>query len=61
MDVLFLLIAIACVLVALFSTFATLGASRAAERIASNVIYGSCVAAFISVVLAVLFFFTWAH
>ena len=61
MDVLFLMIAIACVLVALFSAFATLGPSPAAARIADKVIYGSCVAAFISVVLAVLFFFTWAH
>jgi hypothetical protein len=60
MDVLFLLIAIACVLVALFSTFATLGPSPAAARIADKVIYGSCVAGLISVALAVLFF-TWAH
>jgi hypothetical protein len=60
MDVLFLLIAIACVLVALFSAFATLGPSPAAERIADKVIYGSCVAALISAALAALFF-PWAH
>jgi len=60
MDVLFLLIAIAWVLVALFSAFASWGPSPAAARTADKVIYGSCVAGLISVALAVLFF-TWAH
>jgi nitrogen fixation-related uncharacterized protein len=59
MDVLFLLIAIACVLVALFSAFATLGPSPTAARIADKVIYGSCAAALMSVLLAALFLWVY--
>jgi hypothetical protein len=59
MDVLFLLIAISCVLLALVSAFSTLGLSPTAEKIADKVIYGSCAAALMSVLLAALFL--WAY
>jgi hypothetical protein len=55
MDVLFLLIAISCVLLALISAFSTLGLSPAAEKRADRVIKGNCIAALVSVVLAALF------
>jgi hypothetical protein len=58
MDLLFLLVAIACLLVALISAFATL--SSAVEKIADRVIRGSCIAALVSVVLAALFLL-WLH
>jgi hypothetical protein len=45
------------VLVALLSTVATLNASPKFTRIANGVIYGSCVAALVSVVLAAWFLF----
>jgi hypothetical protein len=60
MDLLFLLVAIACLLVALISAFATLGLSSAVEKIADRVIRGSCIAALVSVVLAALFLL-WLH
>jgi hypothetical protein len=59
MDVLFLLIAISCVLLALISAFATLGLSPTAEKIADKVIYGSCAAALMSVLLAALFLWVY--
>ena len=55
MDVVFLLIAISCVVLALISAFATLGLSQTAEKIADKVIYSSCAAALMSVLLAALF------
>jgi hypothetical protein len=58
MGVLFLLIAISCVLLALISAFATLGLSPTVEKMADTVIYGSCAAAIISTALAALFL--WA-
>jgi hypothetical protein len=56
-DVIFLMAAIAFVLIALLSTVATLNASPTVRQIANGVIYGSCVAALVSVVLAVWFLF----
>ena len=54
-DVIFLMIAIVFVLVAFATAFATMGASTKVRRITNRVIYGSCVAALASVVLAVWF------
>ena len=59
MDVLFLLIAIGCVLLALISAFATLGLSPTAEKIADKMIYGSCAAALMSLLLAALFLWVY--
>ena len=56
-DVIFLMIAIAFVLLALLFVVATLNASPIVRRIAHRVVYGSCVAALVSVVLAVWFLF----
>jgi hypothetical protein len=56
-DVIFLMIAIVFVLVAFVTAFATLGASPTVRRITNRVIYGSCIAALASVVLAVWFLF----
>jgi hypothetical protein len=55
-DVIFLMMAIVFVLVALLSVVATLNASPTVRRIVNRVIYGSCVAALVSVVLAACFF-----
>jgi hypothetical protein len=55
MDLFFLAVAIACLLVALLSAFATLALPPSAEKIADGVIKGSCTAALLSVVLAALF------
>jgi hypothetical protein len=54
-DVVFLMIAISFVLMAFLSTVATLSAPPTGRRIANRVIYGCCVAAQVSVVLAVWF------
>jgi hypothetical protein len=51
-DVIFLMIAIAFVLLALLFVVTTLNASPTVRRIANRVVYGSCVAALISVMLA---------
>ena len=51
-DVVFLITAIAFVLVALVTIVATLNAGPTVRRLANRVIYGSCVAALVSVVLA---------
>ena len=56
-DVIFLMMAIVLVLVALLSVVATLNASPTVTRIVNRVIYGSCVAALVSVVLAAWFLF----
>ena len=56
-DVIFLMIAIVFVLVAFLLTVATTGTSLRVRRVANRIIYGSCVAALISVVLAVWFLF----
>ena len=52
MDMFFLMLAIAWLLVALLSAFATLGLSPPAEKIADGVIKGSCTVAGVSIVLA---------
>jgi hypothetical protein len=52
-DVIFLMIAIAFVLVAFVTAVATLSASPRVMRIGHSVILGSCVAALVSVVVAV--------
>ena len=54
-DVIFLMIAIVFVLVAFVTAFATLSTSPRLMRIGHRVILGSCVAALVSVVLAVWF------
>ena len=54
-DVIFLMIAIVFVLVAFVTAFATLSASPRLMRIGHRVILGSCVAALVSVVVAVWF------
>jgi hypothetical protein len=54
-DVIFLMIAVVFVLVAFVTAFATLSASPRLMRIGHRVILGSCVAALVSVVLAVWF------
>ncbi len=56
-DVIFLMMAIVFVLVALLSVVATLNASPTVRWIVNRVIYGSCVAALVSVVLAAWFLF----
>jgi hypothetical protein len=56
-DVIFLMIAIAFVLVAFVPVFTTLNASLRTKLIAHRVIYGSCVAALVSVALAVWFLY----
>jgi hypothetical protein len=56
-DVIFLMIAIVFVLVAFLLVVATLNVSPRVRRITNRVSYGSCVAALISVVLAVWFLF----
>jgi hypothetical protein len=54
-DVILLMIAIVFVLVAFLLTVATASASPTVRRIANWVIYGSCVAALVSVMLAAWF------
>jgi hypothetical protein len=54
-DVAFLIIAISFLLVAFLTAVATLNASPRLMRIGHRVILGSCVAALVSVVLAVWF------
>jgi hypothetical protein len=56
-DVIFLMIAVSLVLVAFLSTVATMSAAPRVRRITNRVIYGCCVAALASVVLAVWFLF----
>ena len=56
-DVVFLMTAIAFVLVALLTIVATLNAGPTVRRLANRVIYGSCVAALVPVVLAAWFLF----
>jgi hypothetical protein len=56
-DVVFLMIAISFLMVAFLAAVATLNAPQKVGRIANRVIYGSCVAALVSVVLAVWFLF----
>jgi hypothetical protein len=56
-DVAFLMIAISFLLVAFLTAVATLNASPKFSRISNRVIYGSCVAALVSVALAVWFLF----
>ena len=52
-----LMIAISFLILAFLSTVATGNAGPRVRRIANRVIYGSCVAALVSVVLAVWFLF----
>ena len=52
-DVAFQIIAVSFLIVALSAAVATLNASPRARRISNRVIYGSCAAALVSVVLAV--------
>jgi hypothetical protein len=54
-DVIFLMMAIVFVLVAFVAAFTTLNASPRLMRIGHRVILGGCVAAFVSVVVAVWF------
>jgi L-cystine uptake protein TcyP (sodium:dicarboxylate symporter family) len=56
-DVAFLMIAISLLMVAFLTAVATLNASPKVSRITNRVIYGSCVAALVSVALAVWFLF----
>jgi hypothetical protein len=56
-DVAFLMIAISFLMVAFLTAVATLKASPAVRRITNRVVYGNCVAALVSVVLAVRFLF----
>jgi hypothetical protein len=56
MDLIFLLVAIACILVALLAAFATLGLSSVTENIADRLIKGACNAALLSVVVAALLY-----
>ena len=57
-DVIFLMIAISFLMVAFLAAVTTLSASPRVRRVASRVTYGSCVAALVSVVLAVWFLFS---
>jgi hypothetical protein len=56
-DVIFLMIAISFLVVAFLTAIATTSASPRVRRIVNRVSYGSCVAALVSVVLAVWFLF----
>ena len=56
-GVIFLMIAIAFVLAAFLSAVATLSAAPTVRRMANGVIYGCCVAALVSVLLAGWFVF----
>jgi hypothetical protein len=56
-DVAFLMIAISFLMVAFLTTVATMNASPTVKRIANWVIYGSCFAALVSMVLAVWILF----
>jgi hypothetical protein len=56
-GVIFLMIAIAFVLAAFLSVVATLSAPPTVRRMANGVIYGCCVAALVSVMLAAWFVF----
>jgi hypothetical protein len=56
-HVAFLMIAISFLIVAFLSAVATVNAGPRVRRIANRVIYGSCFAALVSVVLAVWFLF----
>jgi hypothetical protein len=57
MSVIFLMVAIAFVLAAFLSVVATLSAPPQVRRIANVAIYGCCVAALLSVMLAAWFVF----
>jgi ABC-type iron transport system FetAB permease component len=54
-DVIFLMIAMSFLMVAFLTAVATTNASPRVRRLANRVSYGSCVAALVSVVLAVWF------
>jgi hypothetical protein len=54
-DVIFLMIAMSFLMVAFLTAVATLNASPTVRRITNSVVYGSCVAALVSAVLAVWF------
>jgi Na+/H+-dicarboxylate symporter len=56
-DVAFLMIAISLLMVAFLTAVASANASPKVRRMANKVIYGSCVAALVSVALAVWFLF----
>jgi hypothetical protein len=56
-DLAFLMIAISFLMVAFLTAVATTNASPRVRRIANRVSYGSCVAALVSIVLAVWFLF----
>jgi hypothetical protein len=56
-DVIFLMIAISFLMVAFLTAVATTSASPRVRRIVNRVSYGSCVAALVSIVLAVWFLF----
>jgi hypothetical protein len=56
-DVIFLMIAISCLMVGFLTAVATSNASPTVRRITNSVVYGSCVAALVSVVLAVWFLY----
>jgi hypothetical protein len=56
-DVILLMIAISFLMVAFLSAVAMTSASPTVRRIANRVSYGSCVAALVSIALAVWFLF----
>ena len=56
-DVAFLMIAISFLMVGFLTAVATTSASPTVRRITKSVVYGSCVAALVSVVLAVWFLY----
>ena len=56
-DVIFLMIAISFLMVGFLTAVATSNASSTVRRITNSVVYGSCVAALVSIVLAVWFLF----
>jgi hypothetical protein len=56
-DVIFLMIAISFLMVAFLTAVATTAASPRVRQIANRMSYGSCVAALVSIVLAVWFLF----
>jgi hypothetical protein len=56
-DVIFLMIAISFLMVGFLTAVATSNASTKVRRITNSVVYGSCVAALVSIVLAVWFLF----
>jgi hypothetical protein len=56
-DVIFLMNAISFLMVGFLTAVATSNASPTVRRITNSVVYGSCVAALVSIVLAVWFLF----